>query len=93
MRMLVKYQGNGNYFFSDSSGRICTIGFFSCWYMGSGIIWFFAILIGGILSSYVSALFLVAFADLVQNSQYIKEAMEMKNVKVAAAEEKGDKAN
>ena len=48
--------------------------------------YFFAFLIGGPLCSYISTLLLVAFSDLVQNSQRIKEVKkeitkEMKNSK------------
>ena len=48
--------------------------------------YFFAFLIGGPLCSYISTLLLVAFSDLVQNSQRIKEVTkeitkEMKNSK------------
>ena len=39
-------------------------------------VYFFTFLIGGPLVSYISTLVLVAFADLVENTQYIKKATE-----------------
>lgn len=56
-------------------------------------LYFFAFLIGVPLTSYISTLFLVAFGDLVRNSQRINEVAEkMENGNAVAAKATEDSA-